>query len=117
MLGLHECDLCSTPLPDLHPGYAPRPGHRRASLGTGEIRVPGTPGTAFAAPRLIGHYVADHAYLPPRPFVDAVLAFDPYGPWPVRFPGIGFPWIPDTAILGHVDDGLCGSRRLRRPES
>ncbi|MFI8191502.1 hypothetical protein ACIF8T_22225 [Streptomyces sp. NPDC085946] len=104
LLGIHACALCPTPLPDAHPWYVPRPGHLRASAGTGEIRVPGAPGTAFAAPHLIGHYVADHGYLPPRPFVDAVLAFDPYGPWPARFPGIRFPWIPDDAVLRHVDD-------------
>ncbi|MFD8518609.1 hypothetical protein ACFV2D_01100 [Streptomyces capillispiralis] len=104
VLGLHECALCPTPLPDAHPWYTPRPGHLRASAGTGEIRVPGTPGTVFAAPHLIGHYVADHGYLPPRPFVEAVLAFDPYGPWPARFPGIRFPWIPDDATLRHVDE-------------
>ncbi|MCZ0990755.1 hypothetical protein [Streptomyces diastatochromogenes] len=104
MLGLHACDLCATPLPDSHPWYVPRPGHLRASAGTGEIRVPGPRGTAFAAPLLIGHYVADHGYLPPRPFIDAVFAFDPYGPWPARFPGIRFPWIPDDAVLRHVDE-------------
>ncbi|MFE1883570.1 hypothetical protein ACFW7O_28555 [Streptomyces diastatochromogenes] len=104
MLGLHACDLCATPLPDSHPWYVPRPGHLRASAGTGEIRVPGTQGTAFAAPLLMGHYVADHGYLPPRPFIDAVNAFDPYGPWPARFPGIRFPWIPDDAVLRHVDE-------------
>ncbi|MGW0604988.1 DUF7919 family protein [Streptomyces sp. NPDC002640] len=104
MLGLHECDLCPTSLPDSHPWYVPRPGHRRASAGTGEIRVPGTLGTAFAAPHLIGHYVADHGYLPPQPFIDAVLAFNPYGPWTASFPGIRFPWIPDDAALRHIDD-------------
>ncbi|MEV5478973.1 hypothetical protein AB0L66_42660 [Streptomyces sp. NPDC052207] len=104
-LGLHECDLCPASLPDSHPWYMPRPGQLRASEGTGEIRVPGAPGTVFAAPQLIGHYVADHGYLPPDPFVDAVLAFDPYGPWPARFPGIRFHWVPDDAILRHVDDG------------
>ncbi|SOD89098.1 hypothetical protein [Streptomyces sp. Ag109_G2-15] len=81
MLGLHACDLCATPLPDSHPWYVPRPGHLRPSAGTGEIRVPGTQGTAYA-----------------------VFAFDPYGPWPARFPGIRFPWIPDDAVLRHVDE-------------
>ncbi|MEV6678811.1 hypothetical protein AB0N09_18425 [Streptomyces erythrochromogenes] len=104
MMGLHDCDLCPTAIPDSHPWYEPLPGHRCASAGTGEIHVPGPSGTVFAAPRLIGHYVADHGYLPPRAFVDAVLAFDPYGSWPARFPAIRFPWIPADAELRHVDD-------------
>ncbi|MFF2778506.1 hypothetical protein ACFVU3_26750 [Streptomyces sp. NPDC058052] len=104
MLGLHECDLCPTPLPDSHFWQTPRPGDLRASAGTGEIRVPGSPGTVFAAPSLVGHYVLDHRYLPPQPFIEAVLAFDPYGTWQARFPGIRFPWIPEDAVLRHVDD-------------
>ncbi|MEU6164881.1 hypothetical protein [Streptomyces tanashiensis] len=105
MLGLHECDLCPTPIPDSHPWYTPRPGDLRASAGTGEIRVPGSnPGTVFAAPSLIGHYVVDHSYLPPQPFIEAVLAFDPYGAWRARFPGIRFPWVPEGSVLRHVDD-------------
>ncbi|MFE1907629.1 hypothetical protein ACFW96_28720 [Streptomyces gardneri] len=103
-LGLHECDLCPTPIPDSHPWYVARPGNLRASAGTSEIRVPGSLGTVFAAPSLIGHYVVDHSYLPPQPFIDAVLAFNPYGAWKARFPGIRFPWIPDNAVLRHVDD-------------
>ncbi|ROQ93735.1 hypothetical protein EDE04_0138 [Streptomyces sp. 2132.2] len=104
MSGLHECDLCPTPLPDSHPWYSPRPGDLRASAGTGEIRIPGSPGTVFASPSLIGHYVVDHSYLPPQPFIEAVLAFDPYGAWQARFPGIRFPWVPKDAILRHVDE-------------
>ncbi|NYV74715.1 hypothetical protein [Streptomyces sp. UH6] len=104
VLGLHECGLCPASLPAADPWYVPRPGQLCPSAGTGEIRVPGPPGTAFAAPQLLGHYVADHGYLPPRPFVEAVLAFDPRGPWTARFPGIRFPWIPADAVLRHVDD-------------
>ncbi|MCX2179948.1 hypothetical protein KV205_05300 [Streptomyces sp. SKN60] len=97
-LGLHECDLCPVPLDASRPWYEPRPGHRRAGAGTGEIRVPGAPGTAYAAPQLIGHYVADHGYLPPREFVDAVLAFD-LQDRSAAYPAIAFPWIPDDAEL------------------
>ncbi|MFV2117069.1 hypothetical protein ACE14D_00860 [Streptomyces sp. Act-28] len=97
-LGVHECDLCPEPLDDAHPWYEPRPGHRRASAGTGEIRVPGAPGTAYAAPCLIGHYVLNHSYLPPREFVDAVLAFDLRNR-STMYPWIAFPWIPDDAEL------------------
>ncbi|MFD8639531.1 hypothetical protein ACFV14_04390 [Streptomyces zaomyceticus] len=97
-LGLHECDLCAEPLDDAHPWYVPRPGHRRASAGADEIRVPGAPGTAYAAPSLIGHYVLDHGYLPPREFIDAVLAFD-LRDRSTAYPWIAFPWIPDDAEL------------------
>jgi hypothetical protein len=56
MMGIHPCDFYAIPFDDQHPWYTPRPGNRRASWGTGEIRVAGTPGIAFAAPTLIGHY-------------------------------------------------------------
>lgn len=62
------------------------------------------PGTVFAAPALIGHHGADHGHLPPRPFVDAVRAFAPYGSWQAKYAGIRFPRVPDDAVLRHVDD-------------
>jgi hypothetical protein len=42
-------------------------------LGDAEIRVTGEDGTVYAAPSLIAHYVAEHRYLPPAPFIDAAL--------------------------------------------
>jgi hypothetical protein len=90
-LGYHECDLCPDEPPADQQTWL-RPGHLRACIGNGEIRVPAQSGTAFAAPRLIGHYVLDHGYQPPRDFIDAVLAFDldcPSAPAWARFP-----WIP-----------------------
>lgn len=42
-------------------------------LGNGEIRVLGN-GVVYAAPSLVGHYVAVHSYLPPAEFVDAVMS-------------------------------------------
>ncbi|MFJ2191902.1 hypothetical protein ACIOJE_28865 [Kitasatospora sp. NPDC087861] len=101
MLGLHECELC--PPSDKQPpeSYEPRPGHQRSSVGTGEIRIPDRHGRAFAAPTLIGHYVIDHGYKPPKPFIEAVLAFDPSGHMPARYPWVHFPWVPEDAI--HYD--------------
>ncbi|MGW3624275.1 DUF7919 family protein [Streptomyces sp. NPDC000880] len=99
MLGLHDCDLCPQLLDDSRQWFTPRPGHRCAAAGTGEIRVPSTSGSTFAAPHLIGHYVADHGYLPPQPFIDAVLAFDLHGHCSTKYPWIRFPWIPDDAAL------------------
>lgn len=103
MPGLHDRDLRPTPPPGSHPWYESLPGHPRAASGTGEIRVPGAPGTVLAAPALIGHYVVDLGRLPARPFVDAVRAFDPYGSWQAKYAGLRFPWVPDDAVLRHVD--------------
>ena len=50
-----------------------RSGLRPVWLGNGEIRVTGEDGTVYAAPTMIAHYVAEHHYLPPQEFVDAVL--------------------------------------------
>ncbi|MFD9213857.1 hypothetical protein ACFVY9_12230 [Streptomyces sp. NPDC059544] len=111
MPGLHDCDLRPTPPPDARPWYEPLPGHLRAASGTGGGSVSPVPrhrlrrpGTVFAAPALIGHHVADHGHLPPRPFVDAVRAFAPYGSWQAKYAGIRFPRVPDDALLRHVDD-------------
>jgi hypothetical protein len=46
---------------------------RSIRLGNGEVRVRAPDGQWYAAPTLVAHYVAGHGYLPPRPFVDAVL--------------------------------------------
>ncbi|MFE9636969.1 hypothetical protein [Streptomyces sp. NPDC006463] len=101
MMGLHDCELC--PPSDKQPpeSYEPRPGHRRSSVGTGEIRIPARPDTAFAAPVLVGHYVVDHGYLPPTTFIDAVLEFDPSGHGSAEYPWVRFPWIPEDAV--HYD--------------
>lgn len=81
-LGLHECDLCP-------PEQGPE--------GNGEIRIPGHPGVAYAAPFLIGHYVTTHGYQPPQVFMDAVLAVDLDGWAAARWPQVPFPWVPDHA--------------------
>jgi hypothetical protein len=44
------------------------------SLGSAEIRVPGSGGRIYAAPDLIYHYVEAHGYRPPDEFVEAVMA-------------------------------------------
>ena len=81
-LGVHECDLCP-------PGEGPE--------GNGEVRIPGAPGLAYAAPSLIIHYITEHGYQPPEAFIDAVLAVD-LDEWSAaRWPDVPFPWIPDDA--------------------
>lgn len=82
-LGQHECDLCP-------PEDPPE--------GNGEVRIPGPPGIAYAAPFLISHYIAAHGYQPPQVFMDAVLAVD-LAPWAAaRWPEVPFPWVPDDAV-------------------
>lgn len=43
------------------------------SIGDAEIRVFGAGVLIYAAPTLIYHYVTEHAYIPPKAFIDAVL--------------------------------------------
>ncbi|MFD5659511.1 DUF7919 family protein [Streptomyces hirsutus] len=81
-LGQHECDLCP---------------EREAPEGNGEIRIPGEPGIAYAAPFLITHYVTAHGYRPPQVFIDAVLAVDLDAWAAARWPDVPFPWVPDDA--------------------
>ncbi|MDN3027738.1 hypothetical protein [Streptomyces sp. S.PB5] len=81
--GWHFCDLC--------PRRKNRERHPRCNS---EIRIPGAPGTAYAAPSLIGHYIGVHDYRPPQVFVDAVMAVD-LGAWAAA--EVPFPWIPADA--------------------
>jgi hypothetical protein len=67
--GWHRCELCNDPD---YPIRMDVDG-RSLSLGDAEIRVTGQDGTVYAAPSLIAHYVSEHRYLPPAPFVEAVL--------------------------------------------
>jgi hypothetical protein len=50
---------------------------KRVYLGNGEILVVGATGTAFLAPTLIFHYVAEHGYRPPAVFAEALRVSDP----------------------------------------
>jgi hypothetical protein len=36
--------------------------------------------------------------------IRAVLTFDPYGAWQARLPGLRLPWMPEDALLRHIDD-------------
>ncbi|GAA0964668.1 hypothetical protein [Actinocorallia libanotica] len=81
-LGTHECDLCP-------PEEAPE--------GNGEVRIPGPPGVAYAAPVLVAHYITAHGYRPPQAFIDAVLAVDLDAWAAARWPEVPFPWVPDDA--------------------
>jgi hypothetical protein len=69
-------------------------GDEPAPEGNGELRIPGDPGTAYAAPSLITHYVAAHGYRPPRALIVAVLAVDVDAWTSARWFDVPFPWIP-----------------------
>jgi hypothetical protein len=61
------------------PACAPRSVRevRGLELGRGlvYVRHPRESKTLFCAPNLVLHYVVDHAYLPPRDFIEAVMAY------------------------------------------
>ncbi len=67
--GYHQCHLCEDPC---WPPTGTEFSGEQQTLGNGEIRVRGADGTLYAAPSLIGHYVAEHAYLPPDGFIEAI---------------------------------------------
>lgn len=77
--GWHSCNLC--------PGASWLAGGKlvRERNGNGEIRVRKN-GKWYAAPKLIGHYVTAHNYLPPEEFIAAVLAPDEIGTDKTEYP-------------------------------
>jgi hypothetical protein len=71
--GSHLCEFCPPPPQKLSAGGIPMLDPRPGTTGNGEIRVVGADGVTFVAPVLILHYVTEHHYSPPPPFIDAVL--------------------------------------------
>ena len=68
--GFDECDFCSDP------SFAylnVRQGDEELGMGNGEIWVFGDNNKVYVAPTLIYHYITHHRYLPPEPFIHAVL--------------------------------------------
>ena len=70
--GMHWCELCAEGESD-YPVIEDIDG-TPVSLGSAEVRVEDQLGGILAAPDLVYHYVVKHGYLPPEPFVEAVLA-------------------------------------------
>jgi hypothetical protein len=66
--GHHTCDMCNE-----QRWIAMQLDGREIKLGTGQIRVQAIDGCWYTAPTLVAHYVDAHEYLPPAPFIDAVL--------------------------------------------
>jgi hypothetical protein len=92
MRGWHVCHLCFPNLDQVQDlatmrtmlsGWPPviSTPHGECQLGSAEIWVPGRDGIAYAAPNLIHHYITQHDYLPPAPFVTALENFDPARGW------------------------------------
>ncbi|MEZ0112057.1 hypothetical protein ABH920_006076 [Catenulispora sp. EB89] len=67
--GFHKCELCPADSPSLT--YVDAQGESHY-LANGEIRIPAADGSLYAAPKLVGHYVEAHQYLPPAGFLSAV---------------------------------------------
>jgi len=72
MRGLHDCEFCLVESPVRYP--TPFNDRGTTSVGMGEFHVEGPDGRVFAAPTLVLHYMLDHDYLPPTPFIEALLA-------------------------------------------
>jgi hypothetical protein len=64
--GAQRCDFCG-----MFPLWMAVDGEK-VPLGNGEIRVSGAFGKTYAAPTLICHYIAEHAYCPPQEFLNSI---------------------------------------------
>lgn len=74
--GWHGCELCAEPA---YPAVMNTDGIE-ISLGSCEIRIPGTGQIVYAAPSLLPHYLAEHRYLPPPGFIEAINESAPARP-------------------------------------
>lgn len=72
--GRHYCQFCEATVPPPKRLRADMPVYEAPDVasGNGEIWVTDHGGTNFAAPVLVLHYIDEHDYLPPTPFIDAV---------------------------------------------
>lgn len=66
--GLHICQLCT----ERRFGIRLEIGGVVLTLGSAEIAIRDGSGRVYVAPDLLYHYVAEHQYLPPTEFIDAV---------------------------------------------
>jgi hypothetical protein len=67
--GIHPCNLCGEDSIKLERE------NKHIYLGTSEIWVPSKQ-YYFASPSMILHYIEEHSYLPPKEFIDSVLAIN-----------------------------------------
>jgi hypothetical protein len=75
--GWHDCTVCPRK-PGDGPLYRQIDGNK-TMLGAAEIYVPDGD-IMYSAPNLILHYIEDHGYGPPEPFLVAVRRIDPTSP-------------------------------------
>ncbi|UJW31021.1 hypothetical protein L3Q67_38475 [Saccharothrix sp. AJ9571] len=68
--GFHVCGFCDSPVEQVPSPYTQT---GETLMGFGEIHAVGADGVRYAAPTLVLHYVVEHGYRPPAPFLDAVL--------------------------------------------
>jgi len=68
--GFHECQFCSD---ETFAYLTVRKGDEKIGMGHAEIWVFGNDDKVYVAPTLIYHYITQHHYLPPEPFIRAVL--------------------------------------------
>ena len=69
MRGFHSCDLCPTVACNC---LIAQCSAGEIHMGSGEIRAFDAEGGVYAAPTLLYHYMREHAYCPPAPFLRAV---------------------------------------------
>jgi len=96
--GLHKCELCGGKT-----GYLFNRGEERLLLGAAEIRIFGQGDMMFAAPNLIYHYVADHYYRPPIPFLEAILT-GASPPDPIYFDSLHRRQLPWTVTSSPLEE-------------
>jgi hypothetical protein len=70
MRGFHKCDFCSDPSFSY---LSVRKGDEELGMGNGEVWICSHNDKVYVAPTLIYHYITQHQYLPPEPFIQAEL--------------------------------------------
>jgi hypothetical protein len=74
MRGFFDCEICNARSDELKTQDA----KHKIVLGNAELLIPHylKNGYYFSAPTLIHHYIIVHSYLPPKEFIDSILALD-----------------------------------------
>ena len=74
--GVHVCPFCKAPADVIvgDPHY--QEVWEMFRSGNGELHVKGNAGVVYCAPLLIVHYVAEHQYRPPEPFIGRLQSKD-----------------------------------------
>jgi hypothetical protein len=71
--GAHVCEFCQAPADVIQADPRYEEVWEMFRSGNGELHVQSEFSIVYCAPLLIAHYVAEHQYQPPEPFVEAVL--------------------------------------------